>query len=155
MKKTCITFVGENDVPKDAIIFNLFRTKKSDEFCGLHFYSKMKSENHRLEIWDMSLASNTMLGLNMYSDIVIVCFDVNSSTLDSSLKIINFYKQQERPPPTLILYGIIIRGRKIHPLTICNVVQKLSRQKIFKRVLYAEDFQFEAAQLQKLIKTII
>ena len=103
----------------------------------------------------MSLASNTLLGLNMYSDIVIVCFDVNSSTLESSLKIINFYKQRERPPPVLILYGIVIRGRKIHPLTICNIVQKLSRQQIFKQVLYAEDFQFEAAQLQKLIKTII
>lgn len=153
---TKIAIAGAATVPKSPFVYKIFGQRPIDDIA-IQFYRAGRIYDfllYSINIWDVSIALEfAKAELRNDHDIVVVCYDVNTS-LHEVKELITFLGQQPYKPH-LVIFGIILNDRKVHPLAVHTLASRLKNQKNFSSITVVDDFYARSGQLEKALKSLI
>ena len=154
---TKIAFVGAKDIPKAPYIYKIFGQRPIDNYNIFQFYRATRIYDFKMYHINIQECSGvkecSMMILNEQHDIVVLCFDVNTNLND--VRFLATYLSQSYYNPHLVIMGIIIKGRRVHPLALHTLQNKLEKQHRFQSVHVLEEFQYSSARLHNVLKNLI
>jgi len=154
--QTKIAFAGAAEVPKAPFIYKMFGQRPMDDLA-LQFYRAGRIYDfllYSIDIWDVSLALEfAKAHLRDPQDIVVACYDVNTN-LNEIKNLIRFLGQQPYKPH-LIIFGVILDDRCVHPLAVHTLANRLKKQNNFKSITIVDEFHARISVLQTVIKSLI
>ena len=137
-------------------IYKIFGQKPHDNIA-LQYYRASRIYDflmHPIEIWDVSIAAEiAMMKLKETHDIVVVCFDVNTNLKE--LKEITTFLAQQPYAPHLVIFGIVVEGRKIHPLAVHTLANRLKIQKNFATVTVVEENCLSSDRIERVLQRLV
>ena len=153
---TTIAFAGCKEMPKALFIYKIFGQKPHDNIA-LQYYRASRIYDflmHPIEIWDVSIAAEiAMMKLRDTHDIVVVCFDVNTNLKE--VKQLTTFLAQQPYAPHLVIFGIVVEGRRVHPLAVHALANRLKTQKNFATVTVVEENCLSSDHIERVLQRLV